>query len=356
MEANMVILHIVKTENCKANGVSAAIDGYIRFESLNNEVAVLNVDGYENVSANVYNYSSYKSIKNLPIPFNKPDLIIFNEVYKIEYIKLYKECLKNNIKYVIIPHGCLVSEAQSRKKIKKILGNYFLFNEFIKHATAIQFLNEKERHDTINFNYTKSIVSGNGIDTNITIQNKRKKNNLIFIGRYSIYHKGLDLIINLVKEHKDFFLENKIKVELYGCDSVNTLDEIYNIVKDNNLEDIILVNPPVYGEKKIELICESYCFIQLSRFEGEPMGLIESLAYGLPCIITKGTNLSQFVEESGCGYSSEIDITAIFNNIKKMFLNVNERDKMSDRAIKCVKDKYDWRNVIKKLEEEYKGL
>ena len=65
----------------------------------------------------IYNGTDYATISELPEPFNNPDLVVFEEVYKLEYIKLYNECLRKKIPYVVIPHGCLV-EIEQRNKTK----------------------------------------------------------------------------------------------------------------------------------------------------------------------------------------------------------------------------------------------
>ena len=142
----MNILHITDIANPEGNGVAVAVENYAKYLSLKANVAIFCLDG--NIGDNkvlTYNYSKYDKIENLPKPYSKPDIVVFNEVYKPKYIKLYKECLKNSIPYVIIPHGCLVKGSQNEKKIKKNIGNLLLFNKFIRNACAIQFLNKNEK-------------------------------------------------------------------------------------------------------------------------------------------------------------------------------------------------------------------
>lgn len=105
----MNILHITSITSAKSSGVAHAVIKYLKYEKKIVNVAVLNIkEKIESKDVKSYNYYEYNSISKLPEPFNKPDLVVFNEVYKPEYIKLYKECLKHQIKYIIIPHGCLV--------------------------------------------------------------------------------------------------------------------------------------------------------------------------------------------------------------------------------------------------------
>ena len=99
--------------------IHVAVNNYIKYENKTEKVALycLN-DIIGNTSCDIYTFNDYNCISSLPDPFCHPDLVIFNEVYKLKYIKLYRECLKRNLKYIVIPHGCLVYEAQKKHKLK----------------------------------------------------------------------------------------------------------------------------------------------------------------------------------------------------------------------------------------------
>lgn len=352
----MIILHISDIKNCKGNGVAVAVADYLKYEGLKNEVAIFNlndnliIDGIPSFS-----FNDFKTISSLPKPFNNPDIVIFNEVYKLNYIKISNECVKRNIKYVIIPHGCLTEQARNRSKIKKFFAINFLLKKFIKNATVIQYLNELEKNNTYIFN-NRFIISGNGIDITKCKENNCTNKNIIFIGRYDINHKGLDIIVNVCKKYKSWFENNNIHIDLYGRDSNGNINKLNKLVNDFNLQNVLLIKGPVYGEKKYELLRNSYAFIQTSRFEGQPMSIIEALGNGLPCIVTFPTSFGRFVLENNCGYSSDLDIDNIFNNIKKIFENKRNRDKMSSNAIKSIIKYFDWNAVIEDCIMQYKKL
>ena len=353
----MVILHVTSIAHPEGNGVAVAVSNYVKYENKDNDVALFNLEGnLNNSNCDNYNYKEYKKINELPEPFCNPDIIVFNEVYKPKYIELYKECLMRKIKYVIIPHGCLVRESQKKRKIKKFIGNTLLFNKFIYNANAIQFLNESEKNNS-NFKYKKAIIAGNGVEKpSYKNSNDGNNKNIVFIGRYNIRIKGLDLICNLCEKNKKWFMDNNVKIILYGRDTLNNLVELKQIVKTKELNEIIIVNDAVYGKEKEQVLKDAYAFIQCSRHEGQPMGILEALSVGLPCIVTYGTSLGEFINENKCGIACNFDSNEVFNAICSIIEDDKKRKVFSKNSFISTNKYFCWENVIKETLNEYKKI
>ena len=151
----MNVLYTCKLKTAKGNGVIEALKTEVKGLSKYANVGVfdlgsnISIDGFRNI----FYCNKYESIEKLPSPFNHPDIVVFEEVYKFEYISIYKTLLLNKIPYAIIPHGSLVKKEQKRKFVKKKTANVLFFRSFVKHANAIQFLNEQEKKNSI---YKKS--------------------------------------------------------------------------------------------------------------------------------------------------------------------------------------------------------
>ena len=47
----------------------------------------------------------------------------------------------------------------------------------------------------------------------------------------------------------------------------------------------------VYGDNKVKVLLDTDIFILTSRYEGMPMGVLEAWSYGIPCILSDGTNM-----------------------------------------------------------------
>ena len=61
-------------------------------------------------------------------------------------------------------------------------------------------------------------------------------------------------------------------------------------------------------------------FIRTSRFEGLPLGILEALSLGLPCLVTKGTNLDELVNNYNAGWGVETTSKMVASAIKNAVL------------------------------------
>ena len=151
----MKILHIASLHNLVSSGVGVVVPQHIRAQQEYADVALINIFGLEipNIKKQIiYSQNSIDAILN-ENNF-EPDIVVFHEVYHIEFCKIAKHLCKRKIPYIIVPHGCLTNTAQNKKKIKKIIANTLYFRKFIQNAVALQCLSENERDNT-KFNSNK---------------------------------------------------------------------------------------------------------------------------------------------------------------------------------------------------------
>lgn len=321
-------------------------------------------DDYWKKKANYKSLLDFPSgvISDLPYPFNKPDIIVCEEFYVYRY-QLIKQLKDLDIPYVIVPRGSMTTNAQYKHHWKKIIGNMLMFNSFSKRAAAIQYLTEDEKINSGNKWNGTSCVIPNGVDFSSSkqgvIHNYDNIGNVIrgvCVGRISIYHKGLDLLVEACKQLRVLLRKHHVQIEIYGPDRENEKEKLKNLIKEKDVSDILFIQDnSIFGEEKECKLLNSDFFLLTSRLEGHPMGLIEALSYGLPSLVTRGSNMLKEIEEADAGWVAETDAISIAQALNKM---VEESDKFpikSSNAISLAK-KYRWGLLAKNAHDFYQSL
>lgn len=358
----MVILHITSIRGGKYSGISIVVPEHVKNQSKIETVALFNCTNFIPEDSKgrykVYLKENNKfDINQLENPFDKPDLVVFHGIYTPFYIKIYKNLIKNNIPYIILPHGSLTKKAQNKKKFKKILANKLMFNKFIKNAKKIQYLSENERENSRAYK-KDNFVSGNGIYIPSVKLKKFKNSDVLkftYIGRLDIYHKGLDILLEAAKFTKRQTTSKEFELNIYGPFNGEEL-ELKKYVKKYELENIVNIKDAIYGEEKVKILLDTDVFLQTSRTEGQPLGIMEAMAYGLPCIVTEGTTFARVVKENKCGYASDENPKEIANNIVRIIDNKEQLESLSINAYNFAKENFDWTKIANETIKKYKRI
>ena len=356
-EIKMNILHIAKIEKSKYKGVCVAVPSHVISQQKCENVAFMNINDEKIPDIkNQILYTKPFRIDNVIEAWCKPDLVVFHEIYRIEFIQIKNELKKAGIPYIIVPHGSLTENAQKKSKIKKKIANFLFFLKYIEEALAIQFLSETEKICSIGSK--KGIIATNGID--IPKMSKESfnedKTKLLFIGRIDIFYKGIDLMLEAVSLIKDLMIKNSVTLTLFGPDDENSHKAVCELIKKHALAEIVTLHDGIFEKEKEEELLKADIFIQTSRSEGMPTGILEALSYGLPCIVTKGTTLGDKINEYDAGWVADTDVKSIAECIKKAVTEKDKTENKSKNAIKLATEEFSWETITQDTIKQYENI
>ena len=363
----MVVLHIASIHNDPFAGVSSVVPQHVLAQNELETVGFLNVT---NSSIQVLQghcskglssplqleFTAPFSLEKLPEPFCKPDLVVFHECYRPAYLTVAAALRKQGIPYVDCPHGELRRGAQRKKWLKKKAANLLLFGHFLRHAAGLQFLSEAER-DSTRFGKVKFIASnGIGLPTRQKEQFSEEGVRFVYIGRYEWRVKGLDLLFRAIRLEAEFLRSQHCRFDLYGPDVLGRMDQVWKLVKENEIEDLVTIHERILGKEKEEALLASDIFLQTSRHEGMPMGILEAMSYALPCLLTEGTSIGPAVQEASAGWCAKTEEKDIARTLVQA---VGERSRWKEygrNAAAFVRDHHAWNTVAGQALDVYREL
>lgn len=273
-----------------------------------------------------------------------PNIVILHSFYYVEYNHVIKNLIRRNIPYLIEPHGSFGKNAMRKSFLKKWIANHTIFRKQIKRAKAFIFLNEEECKNSV-YRKTNDIVIPNGFDASKIVWNKKTQmqKTLYFIGRYDINHKGLDYLFNALK-----IIDGKgirLNVAFWGKGDEHSktyIDGWARELKNVNVKE----NGPIYGKQQSEQLEQLGPMLLTSRYEGFPMTILEAWAYGNPCIVTPGTNMSKEISEEKLGWATTLNPDCIANAIITAVREYEgNSDEYIERCKRYVSDNYSWNKI-----------
>ena len=225
------------------------------------------------------------------------------------------------------------------KHIKKyfILGLPFMFIESQYHKLFRNIVVESD-FNRIKFGVEGNIaVIPNGFNLELFSGTSSESDYFLFLGRLHINQKGLDIL----RDAFDLFAgEEKLVIAGGGKDNMLVRKLFSSQIHTGAVE----MTGFVKGETKFDLLRNCKIFIMPSRYEGQPLTLIEAAACGKPLIISDIPEL-QYAVDAGFGISFKTgDVKDLAQKIKLLTENEPLRREMGQKAREYAKD-YTWDKI-----------
>ena len=184
------------------------------------------------------------------------------------------------------------------------------------------------------YNWKENLLS------NVTYNNESTK--LVTVGRFD-NQKGYDYLVQVAK--KVLSKKSDWTWEIYGSGNQDEVDKIKELIKENDLQDILFIKgleknqDLIYGDKGI--------YVMTSRYEGLPLVLLEAQQYNLPIVsFCCPTGPSEIVEDGVNGFLVDCyDTDKMSEKLLKLMENESLRHSFSAHA-KDNMDKFDKNRIL----------
>lgn len=250
-------------------------------------------------------------------------LVVFHGVWVSCFWAVAAALRRHKIPYIVTPRSNLVVRAIRKSWWKKVPALFFSVVWFVRGSLGIHFLGPSEQSRSLTFG-RRFFTAPNGFDAPlfgsasssgsefISRGDMAFSRTLLFLGRLDSYHKGLDLLVEAIGLERHLFITHKIGVLIVGDDIRGDVRSLRRLIRMYGLCDVVRVVPQrVVGAEKDWLLRSVDGFVHTSRYEGEPLAVIEALFYGLPVLVTEESNLGGLVNDYCCGIVSTTDISML---------------------------------------------
>ncbi len=352
----MKILHVASIDN-RISGIKTVISKIVPLQiKLGNDVRIVSVRHNVYLNLNIATITSrhlfLEYIKEWP-----PDIVIFHSMYELDYISYSKIITRRRIPYLVQMHGALSVLNYQTNHLKKFIANFLFFGRFLKNAQSLIYLNNQEYLNCIakKYNNAFSIVP-NGCDAIDNITFSPTTNSIIeivYIGRIEFAHKALDILISAIRI---LFIKKfaHVHFSFYGTGKENDLQLFKQIIK--GLEGYADYKGEVRGENKIECLRCSDIFILTSRSEGMPMSVLEALSYGIPCILTPGTNMADEVVNNNAGWKTDCTAESISRVVENSVYDYRNESLTYKHSAHMLSKRYDWNKIAEQSIKLYRQI
>lgn len=368
------IIHIVlgKANPYRMNGVNKVVNSLATYQTkLGYDVVVwgITMDPIHNYPERNYktvlfqDYSvKFKISEELEeaIKKNRKDTIYhFHGGFIPQFYKVAKVIKKHKQQYFFTPHGAYNTVALKRSNWKKKIYINFFESYVVKKAKKIHFIGESEVEGCKKvFGFVPHCVIPNGQNLEELYFEKelmKLPDKIVFgfVGRLDIVTKGLDILLEAFAQ---FQRNARLTPELWMIGGGEELSKLQSMAEALGITDYVKFLGPKYGEDKLSLMTAMDYMCLNSRNEGLPGVVLEASGLGVPCIVSKETNMGQYITMSHSGFcldeNTPQNLAMALGKAETAKLN-EEIDLLAENAKKMVTEYFNWEHIAQQLVKEY---
>lgn len=257
----------------------------------------------------------------------KIDLLIVNGPLATSLIGIIKKKIPQ-LKIIAWQHNSapVYLESYARKYLKSYING-------LNKADIVICLTQKDKDVFGNFNTnTHAIYNPLTITTNRI--SKLTNKNICFVGRISIFQKGIDMLCEIATH-----VEDDWKIFIAGDGDKKEVDKLTSLIKENNLSDTIVWMGALKNNELKELYEKSSILISTSRWEGFGLTLTEAMNFGLPIIAFDNYGPNEILGSGEYGILVENNNVAEFvKQLNRLIYDINLRKFYQYKSLMRVAD------------------
>ncbi|MDP9022193.1 MAG: glycosyltransferase [Actinomycetota bacterium] len=261
------------------------------------------------------------------------------------------------VPYALSPHGGYHPVSLARRRMRKLVYRAAVECRLIREASLVPVLTQDEANHVHRLvPAARTVVIPNGVarrpptDLDPTAFRGRygvdsRQRLAVYVGRLDVQHKGLDRLLRGAATAPEW------RLLLVGPDHRGGREILERLARELDLRDRIGFTGAVGPRDVHAALAAADLFTLTSRWEGQPMALLEALSHGTPALVTPVVERVVPVAASGAGWMAP---PAELGPILQRLASANRGDWSGHRAAaRRLAARYDWDAVAERYEEVY---
>ena len=336
----------------------AVVDGQKKHETYKREEFVT-VEMFSRVT--YLNSNSAESIcRYIQEHKDEIDIIHFHMIWFIDKNIIAGTIKKCNIPIVITTHGTY-SKPHARTG-KRLFAKMFYEVKYLNNATEIHALQPDETYGNYKYGVrVPQFVVPNGIEKNEIpqIRNaelKKQYNDKIVLLWVGVFRgdKNLEQLLEAVSMVPADIRSNILLV-LAGPDNKNNKAKLKELATNLGIAEQVIFKDAVYNQEKYDLLESADVYIMPSLSEGMSMAILDALACGKPCILTKQCGMEYYLAKDFF-FMCEPFAQDIKRAICEMYEHKDRLGEMGRNSLKMINDCFNWEQVTREMIKNYERI
>jgi len=273
-------------------------------------------------------------------------------------------CLKNNIPYIVRPHGTLDPYLYSRHRFRKRIMEWVFQNKALQGAAAIHFTSNDEQDLAAQYCFGRpGMIVPNGVDLpsdepEIFKEIFFKKHPklvgariVLFFGRIN-FKKGLDILVNAFEKVK----AKDAVLLVVGPDNEGYGKKVRGWVKNLGIIDRVIFKGLVTGREKWEVLSAADVFVLPSYTENFGISVVEAMGMKIPVVISDKVNIWHEIKAANAGVVVPCDVDSTATAIDSLLMDPALVSIMGENGRHEAEKTFNWETVGAQLEIHYKKL
>jgi glycosyltransferase involved in cell wall biosynthesis len=259
-----------------------------------------------------------------------PDVVHFHSMFIPKQPSLVPQLKQQHIPYIITPNAITPQQLQ-RRWLKKWIYSVLVEKSHFRNAAGIAVVTPLEQKALMSFvpdysglvHWIPNPINPNTL-TGQQWQGQTHGKRVVYLGRFDVWHKGIDHLVELGRLLPD------IELHLYGIEDHQTRRCLHRIQR--NLPQNVYFHPPVFGAEKLQVLTEASVYIQMSRWEVFGISIAEAMALGVPCAIANTINLAELFQSHDLGLVLSKNRSDAAQQLRQALENPTQLQKWSEQG------------------------